>query len=164
MLWLFLGPMSYLLMGYALFSMPALTPTSSNITLESSFITRTTVTSGLSHPTNLSDALDSLIESLITYHTLLTNLHWTPRCHPPFSMAPWANPFVSFIPLWREQWNIFAKPICCPSCHHSGICQWCNWRLSPITRTVDSSILRWHWDERHPQACPQSLQNQLIHT
>ncbi len=82
MLWLFLGPRSYLLMGYALLSMPSLTPTSSNITLEWSFITRTTVTSGLSHLTNLSNALDSLTRSLIAYHTLLTNLHWTPRCHP----------------------------------------------------------------------------------
>jgi hypothetical protein len=82
MLWLFLGPRSYLSMGYAQFSMPALTPASSNTTLESSFITRTTVTSGLSHPTNLSNASDSLTRSLIAYHTLHTNLHWTPPCHP----------------------------------------------------------------------------------
>jgi hypothetical protein len=77
-----LGLRSYLSTGYALFSMPALTPTSFNIILELSFITRTIVTSGLSHPTNSSDALDSLTESLIVYHTLLTNLHWTPQCHP----------------------------------------------------------------------------------
>ena len=77
-----MGPRSYLLMGYALLSTPALTPTSSNITLESSFITRTTVTSGLSHPMNLSNASDSLTVSLIAYHTLLTNLHWMLQCHP----------------------------------------------------------------------------------
>ena len=82
MLWIFLGPRSYLSTCYALFSTPSLTPTSFNITWESSFITMTTVTSGLSHPTNSSYALDSLTESLIAYHTLLTNLHWRPRCHP----------------------------------------------------------------------------------
>jgi hypothetical protein len=65
MLWLFLGPMSYLSMVYALLSMPAPTPTSSNITSESSFITGTTVTSGLSHSMNSSNALDSLTK--ITY-------------------------------------------------------------------------------------------------
>ncbi len=80
MLWLFLGPRSYLLTGYAQFSMPALTPTSSNITSESSFLKRITVTSGLSHPTNSSDASDSSTRSLIAYHTLPTNLHWMPRC------------------------------------------------------------------------------------
>ncbi len=82
MLWLFLSPRSYLLTGYALLSMPALTPTPSNITSESSIITRTTVTSGLSHPMNSSDASDSSTKSLIAYHTLLTNLHWSPWCHP----------------------------------------------------------------------------------
>ncbi len=82
MLRLFLCPRSYLSMGYALLSMPALTPTSSNITLESSFITRTTVMSGLSHPMNLSNASDSSTKSLIAYHTLLTNLHWRLQCHP----------------------------------------------------------------------------------
>ncbi len=29
-----------------------------------------------------------------------------------------------------QQWTVFAKPICCPSSHNSGICQWCNWNLA----------------------------------
>ncbi len=82
MLWLFLGARSYLSTGYVLLSMPALTPTSSNITLELSFITRITVTPGQSHPINSSDASDSSTKSLIAYHTLLKNLHWIPPCHP----------------------------------------------------------------------------------
>ncbi len=96
MLWIFLGPRSFLPTGYALLSMPALTPTSSNITSESSFITRTTVTSGLSHPMNSSNALDSSTKSLIPYHTLLTNLHWTPRCHPALQHGSWSKSICIF--------------------------------------------------------------------
>ena len=71
--------------------------------------------------------------------------------------------FASFVPLWceqwREQWNLLTKPICCPSCHYLGFCQWGDWSLPNIKGTLDSSILWQHRNERYPQPCTQSFIN-----
>jgi hypothetical protein len=97
MLWLLLGPRLYLSTGCARFSMPAPTPKSFNTTLVLIFIMRIIVTPVLSHPTNLSDALGSLTKSPITYHTLLTSMHWMPQCLP----IPWPGSLSKFICIFH---------------------------------------------------------------
>jgi hypothetical protein len=143
MFWLFLGLRSYLSTGYALLSTPALTPTSSNISLELSFITRITVTPGLSHPTNLSNALDSLTKSLIAHHTLLTNLLWTPRCYPALQHGSLSKSICIFHTFVTQTVKYFFQTKLLPQLPpFRHFCQQCNRCLSPITRAVDSSILR----------------------
>jgi hypothetical protein len=159
MLRLLSGPRLYLSTGYARSSTPAPTSTSFNTTFVLSFIMRIIVTSELSHPTNSSGASGSLTKSPVDYHTLITSMHWTPQCLP----VPWCGSSSKFICIFctfvMQTVNLFAKPICRPSCHYSGICQRCNRSLPSITGMLDSGILQGHRDGSHLQPRAQSFQN-----
>ncbi len=124
--------------------MPSLTPTSFTIILELSFITRTTVTAGLSHPTHLFDALDSSTELLIAYHTLFTHLPWMRQCHPTLQHGS-SGKFVCIF-------HIFVTQTVKYFCQTNSLLQLPPFRLLSAVRLAFGSHYKYNWFKHTPMA------------